>query len=199
MRTNSPTRRLSRFGGAPTGVTFDFPTEKARWKSESISFDPLFTGPLPYGTHRRYTIENALGRTVDVVELFVGYESTSVPDSSRLLSSKLALPGPEWDLVRQRGERVWQLNLEGDLALSVRPPGEEHALVYRWRLRDAGFWRESLRALLALDSSPFRREGRRAVVRLVTYTPHDGQLIVDRAKQRLDRFIKAFREELGAL
>jgi hypothetical protein len=33
----------------------------------------------------------------------------------------------------------------------------------------------------------------------VAYAPHDGQLVLDQAKQRLDRFVSAFREELAAL
>jgi hypothetical protein len=96
-------------------------------------------------------------------------------------------------------KRKWEEEGEKLAELAVASRDSEHALVYGWRLRDDGIWRESWRALLALESSPFRREGRRAAVRLVAYAPHDGQLVVDRARQRLDRFIVVFCEELSDL
>jgi hypothetical protein len=94
---------------------------------------------------------------------------------------------------------VWLLGLDADLAVATRESGSERALVYSWRLRDEGIWRESLRSLLALESGPFRRERRRAVVRLTTPLPHDGPVARDRAKQTLDRFIRDFRDELAGL
>jgi hypothetical protein len=91
------------------------------------------------------------------------------------------------------------MDLETDLAVAARAEGQQRAVVYSWRLRDEGLWRESLRALLALESSPLRREYKRAVVRLVAFAPYADELSLDRAKQRLDLFITTFRPELAAL
>jgi hypothetical protein len=132
------------------------------------------------------------------VDVLIGFDVADLATPSPLLSSKLEYPGPDWDIVRKGRERLWSLDRVADLAIATRGPGSEHAVVYAWRPRDEGLWRESWRSLLALESSPLRREGRRAAVRLVAYAPHDGQLVLDQAKQRLDRFIVAFREELAA-
>jgi exosortase/archaeosortase family protein len=174
----------------------DFPDAGSGWTSQRTESDPLFTGGLSRSIHRRYVLGEA-SRSPQFVELFVVYEVPRDPNSTRLLSSKLTLPGPEWDLERERRERVWALSRDAELAFASR--GTDHAVVYAWRLRDEGLWRESWRSLLGLEASPLRREGRRVAVRLVAYAPHDGQLVLDQAKQRLDRFIAAFREELLAL
>jgi len=177
----------------------EFPEQGSGWTSEQATPQPLFDGVLPRSIQRRYELEGAAQQPPEVVDLLIAYEEVRAPGSSRLLSSKLALPGPEWDLVRHSRERLWSLGRDVELAVASQGPDGEHAVVYAWRPRDLGLWRESWRSLLALESSPLRRERPRAAVRLVTYAPHDGQLVLDRAKQRLDHFIRAFREELAAL
>ncbi len=177
----------------------DFPKSKAGWTGEEVPSGPLFLGSIPGGLHRRYEFDGASPRLPQIVDLVIGFELAGIPYSSRLLSSKRMHPGPDWDLVRKNRERLWLLNREADLAVASRGPGSEHAVVYTWRPRHRGLWRESWRSLLAIEASPFRREDGRAVVRLVAYAPHDGQLALDRAKQRLDRFIAAFRQELAPL
>jgi exosortase/archaeosortase family protein len=177
----------------------EFPERGSGWTSEPATPQPLFDGVLPRSIHRRYELEGAAHQPPEIVDLLIAYEEVRNPGASRLLSSKLAFPGPEWDLVSHSHERLWLLERDADLAVASQGPGGEHAVVYAWRARDRGLWRESWRSLLALESSPLRRERPRAAVRLVTYAPHDGQLVVDRAKQRLDRFVRAFREELAAL
>ena len=177
----------------------DFPQQKSGWTSENTPSEPLFTGVLLGAIHRRYQLAGAPHRPPQVVDLLIGYEEVRVTTSSRLLSSKLALPGPDWDILRHTRERLWLLKRDADLAVASQGPGGQHAVIYAWRPRDRGLWRESWRALLALESSPFRRQGPRAAARLVAYAPHDGQVALDRAKQRLDRFILAFREELADL
>ena len=72
-------------------------------------------------------------------------------------------------------------------------------MIYSWRVRDEGLWRESLRALLALDSSRFRRSQPRTVVRLVAFAPSDDPFKLANAKQMLDRFITDFLEEFEQL
>jgi len=177
----------------------EFPERGSGWTSEPATPQPLFDGFLPRSIQRRYALEGAAQEPTEVVDLLIAYEEVRNPGASRLLSSKLALPGPEWELVSRSHERLWLLGRDADLAVASQGPGGEHAVVYAWRPRDRGLWLESWRSLLALESSPLRRERPRAVVRLVSYAPHDGQLVLDRAKQRLDRFVMAFREELAAL
>jgi exosortase len=179
--------------------SINFPEQGSGWTSEKATPQPWFTGVLPRSTHRRYELEGAPDRPPEVVDLLIAYEEVSAPGLSRLLSSKLAFPGPDWDLVGHSRERLWLLDRDADLAVASRGPDGEHAVVYAWQPRDRGLWRESWRSLLALESSPFRRGAPRAAVRLVAYAPHDGQLVLDQAKQRLDRFTAAFREELAAL
>jgi exosortase len=176
----------------------DFPERKSAWTSAAAPGDPLFLGPLQGAIQRRYELDGARQAAPQVVDVLIGFDVADLATPSPLLSSKLAYPGPDWDIVRKGRERLWSLDRVADLAIATRGPGSEHAVVYAWRPRDEGLWRESWRSLLALESSPLRREGRRAAVRLVAYAPHDGQLVLDQAKQRLDRFIVAFREELAA-
>jgi exosortase len=175
-----------------------FPESGSGWTSERLFPDPWFIGSDPNALYRRYE-RRAERRAPEIVELFVGLDVAHLPETSRLFSSKLNRPGPEWSLERTRRAPLWMLEREADLSVASRAPGSAHAVVYTWRLRDEGPWRESWRSLLSLESSPFRREVPRAVVRLVAFAPHDGQLALDRAKQRLDRFIATFREELSAL
>jgi exosortase len=182
-----------------TQESVEFPMRKPGWASEIAPPDPLFLGYIPGRVHRRYEPEGAPPNPPQFVDVLVGFKLALVPESTPLLSSKLSFPGPDWDLVSRSRERLWLLEREADLAIASRGPGGEHAVVYAWRPHDGGLWRESWRSLLALESSPFRRERSRVIVRLVAYAPHDGQLVLDQAKQRLDRFIREFREELAAL
>ncbi len=191
---------LPRFpeAGRLTGPTpLDFPQQKSGWTSEYAPIEPLFYGMPSGGAQRRYRLEPGPNRPPQVVDFLVGFENVDSADSFRLLCSKLAFPGPDWNIVERHRERIWLLDRAADLAVFSR--GEEHAVSYAWRPRDRGLWRESWRAWLGLESTPFRRERPRAAVRLVAYAPHDGQLVLDRAKQRLDRFVRDFREELNAL
>jgi exosortase len=176
------------------------PDSRAGWTSESLQGDPYFLGVLLPGQmiHRHYV--RAADEGPNVVELFVAREDPSVAlDTSNLFSSKLDWPGPEWQLQAREPARIWDLGRDATFAIAWRPSGPERAVVYTWRARDEGLWRESLRAMLALEASPFRRARERAVVQLVTYTPFDEPLTLARAKRRLEGFIRVFRDELSAL
>lgn len=184
-------------------VVGGLPTEKGAWTSEPAPGDRLFDGQLSGGVHRRYQRAIGPGRPPDVVDLLVGYEHESTRDTFRLLSSKLAYPGPGWSVEERRSERIWVLGEDVELAIAAAGAGsvsgEVHAVVYAWTKRDHGLWRESWRALLALEASPWRRARPRVAIRLSSRAAHDGQLELDWAKQRLDLFVKEFREELDAL
>jgi len=191
---------LPRFEAPPVTarrVQLDLPKQKAGWTSGPAPHDLFFTGVFPSGLHRRYQAQRFPGRPPDIVDLLIGFEDVTRPSASRLISSKSSVPGPEWQIERRESSRIWLLDREAERVLASRKPGGEHALVYVWRPRDRGLALESLRALLALDLSPWHRTRPRAVVRLVAYAPHDGQRTLDRARQRLDRFTRVFREELA--
>lgn len=172
--------------------------ERAKgWTSEPLVGDPFFFGSAGQLLHRRYLLSGK--GEAQAVEVFVGFEVAGHPETSQLLSSKLRWPGPDWDVVRESRTTLWLLQRDADLTTAVRRPGGEHAVVYSWRTGDLGTWRESIRSWLALESTPLRRARPRMVIRLIAFAPHDGPLVLDRAKQRLDRFIAVFREELVAL
>jgi len=180
-----------------TRATITFPERGGGWTSERLPTDPYFVGAGmgDAALFRLYTSDDDPGG----VELFVARQIERIPTSSALLSSKQKWPGPGWNSVRERATRVWLLDRDADLVVTSRRPGGEHAVAYVWHLNDEGIWRESLRALLALDATPLRRSDHRTVVRLTAFSPGGGQLLLDRTKQRLDRFVEGFREELSAL
>jgi len=169
---------------------------RSGWRSEPAPHEPFFTGVFPLALHRRYQSAGASNGSPDVVDLLVGYADPRRPLTSRLISSEIGVPGPEWQVIERQQQHLWLLDREAELSFASRRPGGEYALTWSWRPRDRGLLRESGRALLGLDATPFGRERPRAVIRLVAYAPHDGQLVLDRARQRLDRFLKVFREQL---
>ncbi len=184
----------------PLAATAELPLRAAGWESEALIGDLIFFGSAGRLLHRRYQPVAAGERAAEqAVEVFAGFETSESPETSQLLSSKLAAPGPDWDVVRRGRTTLWALQRDADLCIATRRPGGEHAVVYIWRPGDHGLWRESWRSLLALEKTPFRRERARRVVRLVAFAPHDGTLVLDRARQRLDGFIAAFRAQLAAL
>jgi exosortase len=177
-----------------------FPDQRAGWTSEPIVGDPYFVGPQPAGQllYRRYA-HGSDAQLIDVVDVLIGMDGEDLVDASALLSTKLRWPGPEWNLDRQRRARLWPLERDADFAVGAHASRPERAVIYAFRIRDGGLARESLRALFALETSPFRRERKRVGVRLVAFAPFDEPLAIDRAKQRLDRFLGAFRDAFSAL
>lgn len=175
------------------------PESRGDWISESLAPNATFISSLPEESrlYRRYSIDS--GPAV-FVEVFVGFERSDLSiQSSRLFSSKRLRPGPEWTVEESEPTQLWLLGREADLSVVSRAGGTERALVYCWRLRDEGFWTETLRSLLALESTPFRPEGQRAVVRLATPLAGVGPGQRARAKRVLDRFINDFRRVLEKL
>jgi exosortase/archaeosortase family protein len=179
--------------------TIELPERAAGWESERLIGDLMFFGTGGQLIHRRYQpVAEGQRAAEQAVEIFVGFETSGSPERNLLLSSKLAWPGPDWDIVHSSGTTLWTLQRDAELTIASRRPGTEHAVVYSWRPGDLGLWRESWRSLLALDSTPFRRGRARRVVRLMAFAPHDGALVLERARQRLDAFLAVFRAELAA-
>jgi len=176
----------------------ELPLEHAGWRGEDLMLDRLVVGQFQPGQvlHRRYQRRGRGPASPQIVDLLVGYEDAENP-SSRLFSPKLLVPDHDWSLVEARPARLWLLGLDARAAVASRD--SELVLAYLWRLRDDGLWRETWRAAWALDVGPWRRERRRAVVRLTTPLAHAGPAARDRAKQVLDRFVGDFRSELARL
>lgn len=177
----------------------DFPETGEGWTSEAAPKDPLFNGLVAGKFHRRYRIVADGDRPLWFVDILVGQETDGDILPARFFSSKRLFPGPDWNLVRRGRERIWILDRDVDVAVASPTPDGEHAWVYAWRPRYCGFIRESWRHLMGLDSSSFQRESQPTLVKIVAYSPHGGELALDRAKQRLYRFVTDFREELLAL
>jgi exosortase len=179
-----------------------FPEQREAWKSAPIGADdPFFFGTLIPGQsfHRRYQ-RGPDPKWIDTIDLFVALERDDRDDTYARWSSKLQWPGPDWDLQRRLTARIWDLQTDARLSVAARATGVERAVIYTWRPRDRGLWRESWRSLLALEASPLRRERGRAVIQLVAYSPwQDDPVALDRARLRLDRFIALFRDELAGL
>lgn len=186
------------FAPVGTRMPLRFPEASSSWTSEPVAADPHFLGVVP-SSLRSYRIYARPVKPPEEVELFIGRESHKLPQSSQLLASKLHWPGPAWEVLETRRDRVWLLDQDAELTFALRPSDGQYALLYTWRLRDEGVAREALRSLLSLESSPFARDEPRTVVRLLTYLPNDGPQVRDRAKRILERFVADFRGELAEL
>ncbi len=177
----------------------DFPAAGFGWTSETAPADPMFNGVVAGKFHRRYRLAADANRPLHFIDILIGQATDGHSFPARFFSSKRMFPGPDWNLVRRNRERIWILDREIDTALAAPTPEAEHAWVYAWRPRYLGLIRESWRHFLALDSGPFQREIQPSLVKIVAYAPHGGELSLDRARQRINRFVTDFREELQAL
>jgi exosortase len=184
--------------GLPRPTTA-LPEQGGGWVSEPLAGDPLFFGGGPQLLHRRYQPAAGAHAESEAIEILVTFEEEDNPDRTLLFTSKLAWPGPDWDVLRSEPAKIYALQRDAQLAVAVRPPSELHAVVYTWRPGSLGLWGETWRSLLALDASPLRREQPLTAVRLIAFAPGDGDRALERAKQRLDRFVSRFQAELAAL
>lgn len=184
---------------AYTRAPLVFPTERGAWTSEPREVNPAFVGPLPSGDRieRRYQL--AGGGPGPEIEMFIGRELSQFAFSSRLLSSKLHQPGPDWRIESIEPTRIWSIDRDATLTVSQRPGERPRAVAYTWREGDRGLAIESLHALLGLDQTPWRRERPRGVVQIVAFARGPAVLHVDNAKQQLNDFATTFREAFDAL
>jgi exosortase len=191
---------VPRFPAPRDPAALAFPDARAGWTSEALAPDPSFIGVLPPGqfVHRRYakTASDGVARTVD---LFAVNEVPPPQSTSALFGSKLAWPGAGWRLLDQRRTALVPLGREIALSHAIYGSGPEHAMSYLWSARDAGLAGESLRALLALDASPWRRARPRVLVQLVAPTPRGGPVAHEIARRALDAFVADFHADLEAL
>jgi exosortase len=128
------------------------------------------------------------------VELFVAgiVRSDSVASP---FSKSTYIPGLAWSVV----EREVAHGLDRDAEWVLLRDMQNWAYGLSWRLGDLGLVRETLRASLALDASPYRAPRRRAVVRLITPLAGEGPEARAAARSRILAFMGSFAEHLEAL
>ena len=177
----------------------DFPATGSGWTSEDAPAEPMFNGVVAGKFHRRYRFRADGDRPLRFVDLFVGQETDGPSFPARIFSAKRMYPGPDWNLLRTGREHNWVLDQEVDVALAAPTTEAEHAWVYTWRPRHRGLLRESWRHFMALDSLRASRGTQPTLVKLVAYSPHGGEVSLDRAKQRLNRFLTDFRADFSSL
>jgi exosortase len=174
------------------------PERRGGWVSEPLVGDPLFFGGGAQLLHRRYQPEAGSHAENEAIEILAVFEEDGNPDRTLLSTSKLSWPGPDWDVSSREPTTLYALQRDAEMAIAARPSSGVHAVVYTWRPGDRGRWNETWRSLLALDATPWR-SARPVAVRVLAFAPTDGPMYYDRAKQRLDRFLTQFREELSRL
>lgn len=108
-------------------------------------------------------------------------------------SPKSALPGSGW--LTEHSDRVELA--DGVVAdAKVLRKGTDRLLVYHWYEETEGLLDESVRTMLALDTSPLRRPREAVLVRMSTPLPSYGDVDLMRGERRLRRFHEVMRPGL---
>lgn len=171
---------------------YELPAELGDWRASALPYDRDFLGSVEFTqwVHRRYE----RGEGGAAVDVFLG-ANDRLDRSGSLLSPKNRFPGSGWTLDAGRSRVV----ASGDppVRAHIASRGSQRALVYSWYRGTDGLLAEIVRNALALDNSPFRREGRALFVRLSTPiapTPSG----VRRARERLRRLYSLLPREMVA-
>lgn len=131
-----------------------------------------------------------------MVTLFVGAAQQGNRSSSPF-SPKTVLPDSSWQL--ERGHDKPLAALERTVGAYVLHNREGHLAVYHWNLGDQGLLRETVRSLLAIDSTPYARRRAGTVVRLATRVESDAPEDLEAGWQQLERFARDFATPLNGL
>jgi EpsI family protein len=136
------------------------PHRLGEWSAVDRELDALFLGSVVFSEslHRRYA------RGPERVDLLVAADDRASERTS-VLSTKVALPGPGWDVTERRRHR---LSADREVERFRLRSLDGDALVYRWCVGCGSLLEEVLRSTLALDRSALRRPGRAVVVRVST-------------------------------
>ncbi len=187
-----PSRQLP---PAPGPELADWPLVRKAWRGEMRRPDRMFLGRLSLGQilDIRYRRAGRANEDLARVDLFVGVESGGQGGSPR--SSKLGIPGRDWNEVSRGQTRLAPLFLDVESVVAER--GGHAVLSYFWVLRDAGTIGEAARDLLGLQG-PLPRERPRVAVRLTTPIP-EGPEGMDWARSSLNHFTNAFHPYLSRL
>lgn len=136
--------------------------------------------------HRRYHFHGSGGESWVDLYMAIGDHSDRM---STPFSPKTVLPGGGWAIEREDVIDLAAARPNVDVRQIRR--GRHRMLVCRWYEGSGGFAAETLRSLLALDHSPFRRPEPSVVVRFATELPDTSDLERRKAEKRLRRFYHA--------
>jgi exosortase len=171
------------------------PVRLGGWTGTDADTDRVFIGTVPVGNvvHRLFEMER--GDNAIAVSLFIATEAPGTARGSPF-SSKLRLPGRAYGEDRRADVRLYALGR--DAVVSEASSEDSFAVAYTWTLHGDGFWRDTLRSLVALERGPFSRARERVIVRIATDSSGEDASF-GRARRVLDRFVHDFRKPLASL
>ena len=183
-------------GRAKVGIQELFPTEVGRATSTELDVPWRFLGQAMFreSLNRRYERPNAPKGTE--VELFIGIGARDDTSFSSL-STKTIMPGPGW--VEEDWSRVPSSYGDAKLDVVVIRAGTARRLVHRFTAGELGLGEETLRAIFALDATPFRSAPDEVVVRLSTPLRNGSTAERRMASARLTSFTQALDAPLRQL
>jgi exosortase len=183
---------LPRWPAPPTGPVskIELAEELGQWKLvDTPKINSSFLGSVRYSSH----LHRDYARGQERVFLFIGDDDRRRRYRS-LLSEKNAYPGAI-GLVEERG--LIELDPGGPRILTVVTDTDIGRLMtWHWYEGSGSATEETLRALLALDQSPFRREADARVLRLTTNVERRSNGRAD-AEARLRGFLRDLNEALA--
>ena len=162
------------------------------WPSEKIEPDFGFRGTVRFAEvfHRRFETPDG------PVIVFLGTADLGQRGGS-LLSEINRRPGSGW---RELGsDPLADPSDQATAGQWLFEKGKRRRLVRHWYVGDRGLLVETLRSLLALDRSPFRREGPLHVVRLESPVLGRGREEQERAVRRIEQAHERLTPALSAL
>ena len=171
------------------------------WKSSPSQSDWMFVGSASFGelVHRHYQVRGDRVRGEEV-EVFIGTANLG-PRGGSPLSPVTERPGSGWAVLETSARPVQP---DGRVVKAqVLKKGGKRVLAYHWSAGALGLPRETFRALLGLDHSPFRRASTLYTARISTPlvdrppdTPARARL---RAEQRLSLVYEHLEPTLRAI
>ncbi len=129
------------------------------WRGTDVEVDRMFLGRVGAD----HMLQRGYRRGNETLDVFIA--SARFSRYRSILSPKTALPGGGW-IIEERGHARHDDGREVE-ELVVRR-GTRRLLVHHWRDGAMALVDDTLRTLLALDASPWRREGGMVVIRLAT-------------------------------
>jgi len=160
--------------------------------SRELEPDPHFLGSTGF----RESVTRRFTRDSHPIDVFLGV-SWRAGRARSAIAPKTAVPGSGWILEREEphpafpdGTQVWS---------GIYRSGTQRLLVYHWYEGSEGLLMESLRALTAIDASPFGAAAELRVVRLSTDLEAPVATGLPPARERLDAFYRELRPVLDRL
>jgi exosortase len=163
----------------------------ARWQSEEVQRDWMFQGSVRFRDFAHHQIR-VQGQPV---EIFIGAGNFRRGGGSPL-SPSTAFPGAGWHLESSEFETL----ADGEVVRANHlRKGNRQLLVHHRYGRSLGLPTETLRALLALEQSRFRRARPPYVIRMSTPIAAAAGEAPERARQLADFRLKRVYRELGPI